>query len=112
LCFQECLEVLGIPNIIAFLSKSEFDAESKSLSASLLITVGNAGPVYTSFARKHGILEALCNWSKCTDDERHHVKIQVAAASLCFAVRRCASLPHPALFLELSAHFFPTAGES
>ena len=76
---QECLEVLGIPTIIAFLTKPDLDAESKSLSASLLISIGNAGPVYRSFAKSHGIFEALCNWAQSTDNERHHSKIQVPA---------------------------------
>ena len=78
---QECLEVLGIPNIIAFLTKPDLDAESKSLSASLLISIGNAGPVYRSFAKNHGIFEALCNWAQSTDNERHHSKIQVLESS-------------------------------
>jgi hypothetical protein len=71
--------VLGIPNIIAFLTKQDLDAESKSLSASLLISIGNAGPLYISFARNHGIFESLCNWAQSTDNERHHFQIQVRA---------------------------------
>jgi hypothetical protein len=69
--------VLGVPNIIALLSKQDLDSESKSLSASLLISIGNAGPVYISFAKEHGIIQALCHWSQSTDNERHHLKIQV-----------------------------------
>lgn len=71
--------MLGVPNIIAFLTKQDLDAESKSLSASLLLSIGNAGPVYISFAKQHGIFEALCSWAQSTDNERHHSKIQVPA---------------------------------
>jgi hypothetical protein len=71
--------VLGIPNIIAFLTKHDLDDESKSLSASLLISIGSAAPVYASFAKDHGVFEALCSWGRSTDNERHHFKIQVAA---------------------------------
>ncbi len=69
--------MLGVPSIIALLSKQHLDSESKSLGASLLISIGNAGPVYISFAKEHGIIQALCHWSQSTDNERHHVKIQV-----------------------------------
>ncbi len=74
--------MLGVPNIIAFLTKQDLDAESKSLSASLLISIGNAAPVYISLAKEHGIFQALCTWAQSTDNERHHSKIQVLARPL------------------------------
>jgi ethanolamine utilization protein EutP (predicted NTPase) len=78
--------VLGIPNIIAFLTKHDLDDESKSLSASLLISIGSAAPVYASFAKHHGVFEALCSWARSTDNERHHFKIQVLASRARVAV--------------------------
>lgn len=94
--------MLGIPNIIAFLTKHDLDDESKSLSASLLISIGSAAPVYASFAQHHGVFEALCSWGRSTDNERHHFKIQVAAC-----ISRCSGHPHALRSSELLASLRP-----